>query len=359
MRILCFYCDNCQDKIRNNTETSVATLLNNMKKEIMGEIKRVVLFEAMERQCSKFDALETEMKHLSDEVQEISKAQDEMFKGMQPKLDQIENKMDRVKLDETVPQSFAGAVCNKIPLVVKPKIVGQTLDTTKCDLLQNVNPSNENITIQCVKSTSKGGMVLNCSTKEDAKKFKQIMTDKFPEKYEVNNLSGFQHRIRISGITEKHSEQMMVKLLKQQNQTLLQQENDLKVLTIKSLKNKPNIFQSVIQVGPITYQRIMENGSVFIGYDCCRVFDGLEIRRCFKCCGYHHLASKCENEVICPRCAKNHELKSCKEATLMCANCVRFNVKASKKLDTNHAAWDYQCPFYKQKLEELKEQMFK
>lgn len=67
-----------------------------------------------------------------------------------------------------------------------------------------------------------------------------------------------------------------------------------------------------------------------------------EVRRCYNCQRYGHLAKPCSSAVACGRCAGNHDTKDCKSKTNKCVNCTKAHrsgdvmcaeqVKAVKRL---------------------------
>lgn len=80
------------------------------------------------------------------------------------------------------------------------------------------------------------------------------------------------------------------------------------------------------------------------------------MRRCYRCNGFHHLASKCALQTdICPRCSQTHNLRDCKSQELCCINCSNFN-KGNKNsaVDTKHTVWDKNCHVYQQNLAKFK-----
>lgn len=58
----------------------------------------------------------------------------------------------------------------------------------------------------------------------------------------------------------------------------------------------------------------------------------------------------CKNKVACQNCGNEHETSSCDNHERECVNC-KLAVETYKvSLDTKHAAFDRNCPMYKQKL---------
>ncbi|KAI4457760.1 proprotein convertase subtilisin/kexin-related [Holotrichia oblita] len=77
----------------------------------------------------------------------------------------------------------------------------------------------------------------------------------------------------------------------------------------------------------------MEDMEVRIGWDVCKVFDGIAVTSC----GYNHKATVCKKETRCPRCAGSHSIRECKatESNLKCINCEEADPQASVDINGN------------------------
>lgn len=118
---------------------------------------------------------------------------------------------------------------------------------------------------------------------------------------------------------------------------------------VKPLRNNNQIYQALIQVDIETYNRIIDKGKIFVGYDYCSVYDAIDVKRCYKCCGFHHIANKCIKDTpVCPKCSGNHFLKECTATDLKCVHCSNLNSTQNMNIDTQHAVWDPKCHVYKE-----------
>lgn len=358
-RTLCFLCDHCQEMMSVFNPERFSNKFEQLKDHIIQEIQKnnYPLQKSIENQSELVKNLSEELSTLNGKIEKLDKSKEDIIEKLTPKLDDIQHKMAAVEnpRKDNV-QTYADITAKKNSIIVKPKDTAQSVMMTKTELLQNVNPINEKICIDNLKTISKGGMVINCPTKEDADKLKTLVSERLADKYEVNVGINMHPRIRIARITEKHEAKNLLDLITKQNNDILLGE-EIKLISYTPIRNKVNLYQCVLQVSVAAYKRLLEIGYVFIGYDLCQVFDGLDIRQCYKCCGYHHLARNCTNNTVCPRCAENHEVKNCKSEILKCHNCT--NLKSIPNLDVSHAAWDNRCHIYKQKMEEFKGQILK
>ncbi len=101
-----------------------------------------------------------------------------------------------------------------------------------------------------------------------------------------------------------------------------------------------------------------DNPRIFIGYDCCAVYDAFDMTRCFKCNDFHHTANNCRRATSYPKCSENHEIKDCNSTTLKCSNCVASNANNKSSFDISHAVWDKNCPTYCLLFRKFKSQVF-
>lgn len=155
-------------------------------------------------------------------------------------------------------------------------------------------------------------------------------------------------KIRIIGIDESLSEADLLETIKSQNETLI--GDDISVITIYENKHKNN-FGAILQCGPISFNNIMSVEKLNIGWNRCKVYECINVKRCFKCCGFNHKSNECKNRQSCLKCAEDHNIKDCKAQITNCVNCKSANKKFKLKLDINHTAYSDQCTILAKKLD--------
>lgn len=65
------------------------------------------------------------------------------------------------------------------------------------------------------------------------------------------------------------------------------------------------------------------NKREIIGYDFCKIYDAVELYRCYNGNDEFHLtASKCPKKICFPICSEEHEIKDIKSGTKRCSYCV-------------------------------------
>lgn len=261
--------------------------------------------------------------------------------------------------------SYAKAASKNLQqsVVVKPKDTTQKNSQTKIDLIHGVNPVSEDIKINTVKHIRNGGLVVGCKDAEDAGRLVKMVGERLSSKYDIHQLKKISPRIRVAGMSERYDAGVLQKCIIQQNDDIFSESFDCKVLDVKAVKKKNDVFQATVQLDCVSYQRILDAGYLVVGLDVCRVYDAVELIRCFRCNGFNHTSKSCKHNRTCPRCGEDHELQICSvsDSGLCCVNCkaANKNKNASDLFDTKHAAWDYEvCSVYKFKLSKLKSDLF-
>jgi len=236
-------------------------------------------------------------------------------------------------------------------VILKPKTIQKT-ETTKSELAKNVDPKS--IGIRDVHDISKGGIAINCNTSDETKKLKDDIYEKIGDKYTVKITDSSKLKIKIIGMSDKLSEDDLVETIKAQNEFL--KNRDVKVITIFENK-KDRKFGAILEIEKEFYNELTNGEKLKIGWCRCRVVECVDIRRCFKCCGYNHKSRQCKNRLACLKCGGEHLMKDCGARNNVCVNCKVAVEKLNVRLDIFHPAYSTQCPVYKKKLENEKKRM--
>lgn len=344
-----YLCDQCKPKCEVSEKpdaSRITTTLNQISDNINlinGSIEKTIQSKLMEFTASLGNSFDNKLSELNGQIQSLKS-------DMQSILSQEHSMPNSSKSI----RSYSDVVENKASVIVKPKIK-QNSNETKCDVMKSINPVSSNINLASVKTVRDGGIFVSCSNSSECTKFKELAGSTLSDKYEVKEIVSLNPRIKIVGLSEKFDPDLLTNYIKNQNKQLISSSSELKYLNLTPLRKNQNMYQASYQVDRTTYGRIMAEGKLFVGYDYCTVFNAIELRRCFKCSGFHHFANKCtSNEFICPRCAQNHPVKECKSEVLCCINCYNLKKKKDSKhadIDFSHAVWDSKCYAYRQNLD--------
>lgn len=254
--------------------------------------------------------------------------------------------------------NYACAVKKPISVIVTPREPHQDVSQTRSDLCKNIDPVQSKVHVSGVKTVHNGGVIIRCDSAHDAARFKQLASTSLAANYDVRDAPALNPRLRVVGFSQKISESELVKSVKILNDDILTENSIIECLSIAPLKKNQRRFQALLQLDLSSYLSILKKGELMIGYEFCRVFDAVELRRCFKCCGFGHFSKDCNRDDVCPRCSEAHDVKACNSSILKCIHCANA-VKHNKEIKFDHAVWNSsECFVYKQKLQQFKSDMF-
>ena len=120
-----------------------------------------------------------------------------------------------------------------------------------------------------------------------------------------------------------------------------------KVIRITSrITNKPTMLMRVFTSSKEVADKALQDG-IYLGFyrhRCEPPRDKpIEIKQCYKCQGFNHIASQCTSDPKCPKCGETHEGK-CKATELRCALC-----------GENHSSRYKGCPTREAEVRKLRE----
>jgi len=198
-------------------------------------------------------------------------------------------------------------------------------------------------------------MIMGFKNSTDIKKIHDEVLEKMGEKYVVKIPQEIKPSVKIVGLNEKYTFEEIENKIKTQNEYIFHENAKIKVTYVNEIKNKiknQTNYTIYADVDGKTYQKMLQEQKINIGWDRCHVYDNLNIMRCFKCQGYSHKAIDCKNQQSCSKCAKQHDVKDCTGVeVLRCINCIMTNKRLGLKLNTNHSVLNKECPIYRRKLE--------
>jgi hypothetical protein len=300
-------------------------------------------------------------KELRDDVQKLTGIIEEMQKKISV-FDSVISRFEKVadNLEKKPPQtsekksfknqkvSYASIVqSNKPVVIVKPKNIEQLGAETINQIKSVFDPVENNI--KGVKSVSKGGVVITCNDLESTNKCREEIAVKLGDEYEVNVSKQKKPLLKIWGLSEIIEKEEFVQRLRKQNECVTESA----CVNVVCIKKNPRGVMCLLEADQQTHESLLSAGRVLIGWDSCRVYQHIDILRCFHCSQFGHIAANCRNQLCCAKCCGDHEGIDCESEDVKCANCVGANERLKLNLDVNHPSFSLKCPSYKRKVQML------
>jgi hypothetical protein len=278
-----------------------------------------------------------------------------MFDSVITRFEKVANELENKEKEETLPPferpkriSYANIVKNSNSVVVvKPKNNEQESGETKNQIKAIFDPVTSNI--NGLRSVSNGGIVIMCKDNESTKKCSEEVLSKMGEQYEVNISRPKVPLIKIWGMSEVLSEEDVIVKLRRQN-NCVREESEITVVNIR--KNQRGVV-ALLEADQQTYEDLLSAGRVYIGWDSCRAYQHINVKRCFRCNEFNHIANFCKNNIACGNCAEAHDSKDCTGEVRKCVNCMKAKELMKLDIDINHPAYSLQCPVYLKKIEKI------
>jgi hypothetical protein len=251
-------------------------------------------------------------------------------------------------------------------IIVKPK-VQQESEATKKLIKEKVDIKNMAMGITKLKKGSKGTVILGCETGEEMEKLKATVQAKLGENFKVTESPRMKPKIKIVNIGEeemKLNDDDLIGTIKKQNKIDANNEGIHMRIVKKIVKEKRNDKgQSgrrekegivIIEADEETHEVMLSKGKLNVGWRKCPAFNHINIKRCFKCWGYYHIAKNCTRNETCHKCAGNHNVNECTATKKRCINCM-FKIQTyNLKINDEHDALDPECPTFKRAIQEEK-----
>lgn len=236
-------------------------------------------------------------------------------------------------------------------VIIKPK-TKQNNSITKDDICKNVKPASLEVGIVQMKNIKDGGIVIKCKNKEDSAKIKDAAEKKLKKKYSIKLPELVNPCLKVIGIDDDLEADELKACILKQNQIVQDEKSILNIKVLKKMKTKK---MAIIETDPGTFAFIMNHGKLSIGWSICRVFEYVNIFRCYKCAGFGHMAKDCTEDVKCWKCAaSDHAGEDCSSELWKCVNCVQANDSFKFNLSVNHSPFDSECPCLQRKINNVK-----
>lgn len=249
-------------------------------------------------------------------------------------------------------RTFADVLRSSIlpTVVIKPKIDNEKCEATLQRVKENIVGSEA--LVRDTKNIRGGGIVISCANAVDTMKMKQLIDHNIGNDYDVCLPEIKKPRVKITNIGDDLTTDEILSDIVNKNNFA----HDATFQIKKVMKNKRNNTQDVVaEVDCKSFEYMMTAKKLFIGWKRCNVVEHVYLKRCFKCCGFSHIAKECKHNIACSKCAGSHKSADCDGKKYLCVNCCAANTKYGLNLATNHHAWSRECCVLQKRIAKLKE----
>lgn len=234
-------------------------------------------------------------------------------------------------------------------VVIVPKDVEQKSSVTKKLIKDKIDPADNNVS--GIRSGANGSVVVECKSKAATEQFKEQAVSKLGDQYLIKLPEQRKPKLKIINIHEKLSDEVIVANIKKQNE-FINPEADIKVVKINETKRgRYTDYAIIIETDSKTFADIVSREKLSIGWDKCKVFEHIQVYRCYKCLGFNHQAKDCKSTKKCKWCSEEHKEEDCKSDVQKCVNCVWANKNLKLDLDVNHHAYSKDCEVLANKID--------
>ena len=343
-------------------EANVARKLDDFKINVIGKNDRDK-HAAMSRKRSRTERMiHSESDSIPNKKKIISNKRDEPIEDVAKQNDEVfvsenaltyanvlagssgnANKLKRVENRKTRPV-----------IVIKPVESSQSSEDTRIFLKNNLDPKIHKI--RNFRNGKAGSIIAECATGDNIEVVKKDIESNLGEKYNAVIPTTAKPKLKIVGMSDQYSPEVVIDLLKSQNEDL--GINEVKVIAqFVNSSFKYNKYNTIIEVDKDTFNHLMTAGKVNIGWDRCSIQEAVNVLRCFKCGEFGHKSTECVNPETCSKCSGLHKTSECSSTDFNCVNCLKSKKEFHLNLDVKHPAFSTQCPVYRRLFEKRKSNM--
>lgn len=247
-------------------------------------------------------------------------------------------------------RSFSEVV-KESTLVLAPKDLALDKDQLKEKVRKSINPEVSQITDL---RTTRSNKVILKSGNTDASAFASSVKDKLADDFDVTVYKNDKRQIKLIRFeNENYTHEEIATAIINQN-VFIDKQHGVKV--IKEIKYRDNAKQSIliVELDPKSHKKAVEEGYISIKWRRYKVFDALNVTRCYKCSRLGHTAKICNSKTpVCPKCAEHHKVDECQSNETKCINCLEANLKFNINVCPNHPSFSQQCPTMLNRLSKL------
>jgi len=347
--------------------------------DVLGH-KQLLASDKVER----LEAVMTMLINMLDEVKEGMKNMvhrdvvEEMLRNMVHK-DVVEKSIDRVRQEvgnedrrgmKSPRVNNAGSTgVRDYSDVIKGRKEGEILvrpnkqqgsEETKKVIKEKVDIRNMQMGITRFKKVNNGAVLIGCETGKDLEVLKEVVENSLGSDFKVVESRPRKPKIKIMNIGKDELEmddKNLLDAISKQNKIETEKEGfHMRILKRVGSRREAGDSRAnrtakedgsiIVELDDNTHRLMMKEKKINVGWKKCSIVEHFNVKRCYKCWGFYHIAKDCTREVKCHQCAGNHTADKCKEDKKTCVNC-RYNIqKYNIKMSDEHHALSKECPSY-------------
>lgn len=306
------------------------------------------------------------LKEIKSVIKEIVR---EKLGSVKQELEEFKKMIQEGKCGPTegVKISYSEAVKDKKKenvIMIKPNIQ-QESETTKKLIREKVDIKTMALGITKLKKGSNGTVIMGCETEEEMKVLKTTVQDKLGKDFQVIESLQRKPKLKIININDeemKMDDDNLIAAIKRQNR-IDTGKDACQIRIIKRINREgredkrrdrrgKNEGSIIIEVDEKTHKMLLKKEKLNIGWKKCPVYNHVNIKRCFKCWGFYHIAKNCKRDETCHKCAGKHNSTDCTATKNRCVNCM-FKIQTyNVKINDEHDALSMECPTFKKAITE-------
>lgn len=242
-------------------------------------------------------------------------------------------------------------------IVIKPVTLDDAMETSDLDTASKVksviNPIQD--PVKALFKRKNGKVIIHCKDGKAADTVKLKLIKELGNEFEVNEPKDSTPVIKVVGFRDYIDESTTLDMIRSQNCVITQKST----LSIVEVRKRNDYVTLIIKIDSNTFEKIMnaEDPRLSINWDYCKVYEHINVTRCFQCQQFNHFKADCKNKAVCAKCTGEHEAKDCTSRTACCINCVNTNSRLNLSLNTSHYAWAFDCQVMKRRLEQIKQRI--
>lgn len=248
---------------------------------------------------------------------------------------------------------------NRERIILKPRNEQQKCEETLDMLTSKIDVAHLGIGVNKLINTSSGKIIIDVEKETDQIKLAEEIQNKLSDVVTVTPLTKKLPKLKIVNLDEKilnMEEKSFITNIYKQSGIQTDQVGSQEIKIIKKYSTKLNKGSVIIQVHPIIHKNLLKSAKVQIGWKNYKVYNFVDIVRCFKCWGYNHFQDKCTKDEVCRKCGGKHEDTVCVSEIKQCVNCMYIVKKHNlSDWDVNHEATSHNCKFYAHMIKKRKE----